>query len=131
MKSINQQIINDLDKMVEEAQMAQHRSVDESLEISFNALEKAKKSGLHRQAANCLVLIGRSYWINGNFESALEYLDEALELCNKFQGDFIRVEAIIAIGNVYTTIEMFDLAVSNYNQALNIATVQGFDILVQ
>ena len=83
-----------------------------------------------KKVAKSYVLIGRCHWINGNFEDAIENFDKAVDLCVEYQADETKVEAIIGMGNVYIELEMFDIALTNYNKALVIAKEQSFDILM-
>ena len=126
----NQTIVRQVELLIDTAKKAEHRNTEEALSVSFEAIKLAKEHNLDRQIANCYVVIGRCYWINGDFDKAIVNFNKALDLCGEFQGDYIKVEAINGLGNVYITLERFDQALTFYNQALDIAEEQKFTILI-
>ena len=133
---MNQPKITELSKLeqvesiISQAADAELRNTEESLKLATEALDLSRRYGFIKQEARSLLRIGRCHWINSHFNEAITYLGQALDISDRVQENFTKVEALIGLGNVYITIELIDQAMSHYHSALNIAMDNGYGELV-
>lgn len=133
---MNQPKITELSKLdhvesiISRAADAEQRNTEESLKLATEALELSRKYSFIKQEARSLLRIGRCHWINSHFNEAINNLGQALEIADRVQENFTKVETLIGLGNVYTTLDLMDQAMSYYHNALNIAMDNGFGDLV-
>jgi diguanylate cyclase (GGDEF)-like protein len=108
-------------ELLSKALQAEHHNTELALDLSYQALAKAKECDFLPEIGMAHMRIGRCFWTNGDFEQALEHLDDAIEIATKVNDYVTKAEALNARGNVYVTMELFDQAVSEYHLALNLA----------
>lgn len=119
-----------VESLISSAADAEQRNTEESLKLATEALDLSRRYGFIKQEARSLLRIGRCHWINSHFNEALEFLGLSLEISARVQEQFTKVESMIGIGNVYSTIELIDQAMTHYQNALNIAMDNGFGELI-
>lgn len=118
-----------IESLLDRAAVAEQQDVDEALHLSMEALELSKKHRFKKHEARSNVRIGRCQWINGNYNEAIEYLTQGLEISDNINDAYIKADALIGLGNVYVNLELFDKSITHYDNALNIAQNLGFDEL--
>jgi len=126
MRKENKTVIEEIKRLLKMAKDAEHRNTEESLQIAEKALALTKEHNLLNPMASSYVRIGRCHWINGNYDQAITTLNKGLELCNQVQNEYVKVQALIGLGNVHIELELFDQSMAYYNQGLTISEGLGF-----
>ncbi|MCT8136778.1 GGDEF domain-containing protein [Anaerobacillus sp. CMMVII] len=102
-----------------------------SLALSRKAYEMASLlDGNEKGVVKSLLHIGRSLWLTGDLEQALEELIEGLKRVQKINENEYEVEFLNALGNVNIYLKIYDKALEYYGQALNLATAIKYDRLI-
>ncbi|WNF35145.1 GGDEF domain-containing protein [Bacillaceae bacterium IKA-2] len=101
-----------------------------SLALSKTAFEMALVDGNEKGVVKSLLHIGRSLWLLGELEQALENLFDGLKRVRKLNEHEYEVEILNAIGNVNVYLKIYDRALEYYGQALNLATAIKYDKLI-
>ncbi|HBX51514.1 MAG: hypothetical protein A2275_02945 [Bacteroidetes bacterium RIFOXYA12_FULL_35_11] len=82
------------------------------------ALKFALKFKNKKEEADALRLLGASYFMKSNYDTALFYLYKSLRLSEK-QGEFKdKASALLNIGAAHTKLKKWDVAQGNYNEAI-------------
>jgi tetratricopeptide (TPR) repeat protein len=115
-----------VESLIAKAFDAEQRNTEDALKIAMEALDLSKRNGFIKQEAISYLRIGRCHWIKSDFKEALDYLGNALEIANRIQELYTKVEVLIGMGNVYITMELIDQAMTHYYNALEIATEHGY-----
>ncbi len=115
-----------VESLISKAADAEQRNTEEALTLANEALNLSKKYGFIKQEARSYLRIGRCHWILSDFNEAIDFLGQSLDLSDRIQEIFTKVEALIGLGNVYVTMELIDQANSYYHNALNIAKDHGY-----
>ena len=116
-----------IEELLNTAYEAERRNTEEALSLAKEALFLSEKHQLKRCIAQSTMRIGRCYWIKGEFDSAINHLNQALELATKIEHHETRSEALIGLGNVYITMELIDQAMNNYHTALRLVEEKQLD----
>lgn len=101
-----------------------------SLALSEEALEMALIDGNEKDVVKSLLHIGRSLWLTGELEKALEKLIDGLTRARKLNEFEYEVEFLNALGNVNLYLKIYDRALEYYGEALNLATAIKYDKLI-
>ncbi|WP_129078506.1 GGDEF domain-containing protein [Anaerobacillus alkaliphilus] len=117
-----------LNKLSEELE---RRKPLHSLALSEKALELSIEDGYEKGTVKSLLHIGRSLWLTGELEKALERLLDGLTRVRKLNDELeYEVEFLNALGNVNLYTKIYDRALEYYGQALNLATAIKYDKLI-
>ncbi len=117
-----------LNKLSEELE---RRKPLHALALSERALELSMEHGYNRGAVKSLLHIGRSLWVTGELEKALERLLDGLTRVRSLNDELeIEVDFLNALGNVNLYAKIYDRALEYYGQALNLATAIKYDKLI-
>lgn len=108
-----------VDSLLLKAKEAEHRSTEKALKLSKEALDYAINCQFKHQEARAYVRIGRCYWINGNFDEAIDHLNRGLALAEEVKDKPTYAEALNGRGNVFISMELFDQASIDYHKALS------------
>lgn len=101
-----------------------------SLALSKEAFEMALVDGDEKGVVKSLLHIGRSLWLTGELEKALEKLFDGLTRVRKLNELEYEVDFLNALGNVNVYLKIYDRALEFYGQALNLATAIKYDKLI-
>lgn len=101
-----------------------------SLALSKEAFEMAMVDGYEKGVVKSLLHIGRSLWLTGELEKALEKLFDGLTRVRKLNEREYEVEILNALGNVNVYLKIYDRALEYYGQALNLAKAIKYDKLI-
>lgn len=129
-KIVEQSKLEYVESLISAAADAEQRNTEEALKLATEALELSRRYSFIKQEARSLLRIGRCHWINSHFNEALEFLGQSLDISDRVQEQFTKVESLIGIGNVYITLELVDQSMTHYQNALNIALDNGFGELI-
>ncbi len=116
-----------VEELLLEALSAERKSTEEALKIAEKALVLSIEQGINEGIARSKMRIGRCYWINGDFDKAVDFLSQSLELATKIEHHETQAEALIGLGNVYITIEFTDQALNYYTTALKLVEEKNLD----
>ena len=119
--------IHVLNKLSEELE---RRKPLHSLALSEEAFEMAMHDGNEKAVVKSLLHIGRSLWLTGELEKALEKLIDGLTRVRRINELEYEVEFLNALGNVNVYLKIYDRALEYYGQALNLATAIKYDKLI-
>lgn len=122
-----QSIIDYINDLINKATKTEQVNIDESLKYSFEALELAEEHQFTGLIAKSYVRIGRCKLIESDFNKAISYLLDAVELTQEVEDIYTEIDALISLGMVYAEIEIYDQSVSYYNRALLNAEDQMFE----
>lgn len=101
-----------------------------SLALSKEAFELALMDGNEKGVVKSLLHIGRSLWLTGELEKALEKLFDGLTRVRKLNELEYEVDFLNALGNVNVYLKIYDRALEFYGQALNLASAIKYDKLI-
>ncbi|QOY37890.1 hypothetical protein AWH56_010155 [Anaerobacillus isosaccharinicus] len=118
------QVLNNLSEELE------RRKPLHSLALSEEAFEMATHDGNEKAVVKSLLHIGRSLWLTGELEKALEKLIDGLTRVRRINELEYEVEFLNALGNVNVYLKIYDRALEYYGQALNLATAIKYDKLI-
>ncbi len=119
--------VKQVETLLLEAQNAERKSTEEALKIANEALVLSEEHGFNEGIARSHMRIGRCYWINSDFDKAIEFLSRSLELATRLEHHETQAEALIGLGNVYITMAFADEALSYYTTALKLVEEKGLD----
>lgn len=91
--------------------------VQESFQWSEKALKLSEKSGLLKEKAKSLLIIGRTYNETGDAEKAMENLRQAQKCTAEFQEDPLPGTILLNIGLAFENIAKYDSALHYYDLA--------------
>jgi diguanylate cyclase (GGDEF)-like protein len=124
---VNEDKIRILNKLSEDLE---RRKPLHALALSEEAFEMAMADNDEKGIVKSLLHIGRSLWLTGNLEKALERLIDGLSRVRKLNELEYEVEFLNALGNVNLYLKIYDRALEYYGQALNLAKVIKYDKLI-
>lgn len=101
-----------------------------SLVLSEKAFELALIDENEKGVVKSLLHIGRSLWLTGELEKALEKLIDGLTRVRNINEHEYEVEFLNALGNVNLYLKIYDRALEYYGQALNLAIAVKYDKLI-
>lgn len=96
-------------------------SLDSSEMFSKTAIELAKKLKRPKTESECLALLGAVQKYRGEYETAIKYHLQALELKEKSSDDYGMSITLNDIGIVYKNLRRYDEALSYYKRSLEYA----------
>ncbi|MFN7251441.1 MAG: tetratricopeptide repeat protein [Anaerobacillus sp.] len=124
---VNEDKIRILNKLSEDLE---RRKPLHALALSEEAFEMAMADNDEKGIVKSLLHIGRSLWLTGNLEKALERLIDGLSRVRKLNELEYEVEFLNALGNVNLYLKIYDRALEYYGQALNLAKVIKYNKLI-
>lgn len=101
-----------------------------SLALSELAYELSMETGNEKGLVKSLLHIGRSLWLTGKLDKALEKLLEGLAKAREANELEYEVEFLNALGNVNIYLKTYDRALEYYGQALNLARAIKYEKLI-
>ncbi|OIJ14144.1 hypothetical protein BKP35_08070 [Anaerobacillus arseniciselenatis] len=102
-----------------------------SLFLAEEAYDIALKEDDQKGVVKSLLQIGRSLWLTGDLEKALEKLIDGLERARALEEENeYEVEILNALGNVNIYLKSYDRALEYYSEALNLATAIHYEKLI-
>lgn len=113
-------VIDQLHKLLKEAESYRVKSFDKCLEIATEAQELAKQNNKIKELAEATKTIGIAYFFQGNYSEAIQHYNEA-QGYYKLIGDLIGVAKINNnIGIIYQRWTEYDSAYHKYMESLKI-----------
>lgn len=101
-----------------------------SLALSEEAYKMALAENDQKGIVKSLLHIGRSLWLTGDLENALEKLLEGLDRTRDINENEYEVDILNALGNVNLYLKIYDRALNYYSEALNLAYAIKYDKLI-
>jgi tetratricopeptide (TPR) repeat protein len=74
-----------------------------------------------RGEAGILASIGNTYHHLGNYEAAIDYFQECLEILREINDLHLEAKLLWSMGNSYYNLENYEAAIESYNETLSIA----------
>jgi len=93
---------------------------EEALSLLNRVAVEAEESGFHDIYLTSLLQIGRIQMATGNSAEALENFEKSLDLAAEINNDYLMGHAYHYIGLIYQGRRLFELAIENYLNALQI-----------
>ncbi|SMP69507.1 sensor domain-containing diguanylate cyclase [Anoxynatronum buryatiense] len=103
------------------AEKVERSNPADSLAYAQKAYALAVESGDLSGQMKSLLNIGRSYWLGGKLNQAVQELTKGLELAKAVEEHRLEVEILNALGNVYLYMQNFDRTLEFYGQGLKLA----------
>ncbi len=109
--------VRELNKTSEELE---NKNPKRALELARQAYKMANKENFITEKAQSLIRIGRCLWLTGKLSEAVKHLNKALEISKTLKSGIYEVEALKALGNVQSSLGIYDNAINFYSKALKI-----------
>jgi signal transduction histidine kinase len=100
------------------------------MSLLLESLEKSQKIGFRFNIANCLINIGTIHAQLFNYEDALDRYQTVLNDYKNEVSEATRLAISSNIGNIYYTIEQYDLSIDYFNTALRLANDTHYKELI-
>lgn len=113
------------DTLVKLSQTYERTKPKHSFRIAYSAYSIAQKLDYEPGIAASLCMMGKSSWVLGEFEEAISYLMESLEISKRTGVTQVETDALKALGNICYDSGDFDKALEYYMGSLRIAEENG------
>ena len=107
-----------IDTLVDIGVEVRNVDVDQALEIAIDVVARAKVVAYARGVGRGLNLKGSCYWLNGEYDTGLSILKEALSIAHRIRDKRLEARVLHNFGNIYRDMGDLANAVTHFEKAL-------------
>lgn len=117
-ENINRNSFEEVDLLNQQADEARKENNNLSLTVSKEAISMAQLLGYSKGLAKAYLNAGISCRLSSNFEAAIDYYQEALNINRRLKDKKAETRTLNALANVYYSLSNFEKAIEYYDECI-------------